>query len=510
MAKSYMHALARRPITVYGPDWDLRCLICTKLPTLENGLAEREPLPDGGTGIAVTYTLKEGLTWADGEPLTSADVRFSWQVGKHPKSGTVSQQIYERIRDVEIVDARTFIVHVDRVTYDYNAMAMPILPEHLERPIFERSPADYRNHTAFDADPTNPGLYFGPYRMTSMQRGARVVYERNPHWRGKAPEFDRIVVRTIENTAAMEANLLSGNIDMIAGETGLSIDQALALETRHPERFRYLYEPGLVYEHIEFNLDNPIVSDRTVRRALAYGANRTAISEQLFGGKQPVAEHNVNPRDRVYTDDVKHYPHDPETARQLLQQAGWTPGPKGIRTNADGEPLRLTIMTTAGNRTRELVQQVLQSDWAQIGVDLRIVNEPPRVFFGQTVRNREWDHMAMFAWLSSPETVPRSTLHSEMIPDGEGGGGQNYTGYSNKRMDELIDSMERELDPQRRAELWHELLQIYARDLPALPLYWRAQPYVLPLWLQGVEPTGHQYPTTLWVEDWRRVPAGEG
>jgi peptide/nickel transport system substrate-binding protein len=130
------------------------------------------------------------------------------------------------------------------------------------------------------------------------------------------------------------------------------------------------------------------------------------------------------------------------------------------------------------------------------------VNEPPRVFFGQTVSGREWDHMAMFAWLSAPESVPRSTLHSEQIPEKGEVGGQNYKGYSNPRMDALIDRMERELDDDARVELWHELLEIYARDLPALPLYWRAQAYVLPRWLTGVAPTGHQYPTTLWVEDW--------
>jgi peptide/nickel transport system substrate-binding protein len=483
-------------------------MLCTELPTLENGRAEKEPLPDGGTGIAVTYTLKQGLSWADGEPLTAADVRFSWQVGRHPKTGTISQQIYDRIRDVEVHGPRRFTVHWDRVTYDYNAFALPILPEHLERAKFESDPADYRKRTTFDTDTTNPGLYFGPYRMTHMQRGARVVYERNPHWQGKRPEFDRIVVRTIANTAAMEANLLSGNIDMIAGESGISLDQALALERRRGDDFQFRYQPGLFYEHIEFNLDDPIVGDRRVRRALAYGANRRAISEQLFAGKQPVALHNVNPRDRVFTDDVRHYPHDPEKARALLDAAGWDELRDGVRHNDAGAPLRVTIMTTAGNRTRELVQQVLQSDWAEIGVELQIVNEPPRVFFGQTVSGREFDQMAMFAWLSSPQSVPRSTLHSSMIPTEEAPhAGQNFTGYSNDRVDTLLDRIETELDPGRRTELWHELLRIYARDLPSLPLYWRAQPFVLPQWLAGVEPTGHQYPTTFWVEDWR-VDAG--
>ncbi|MBK1696474.1 hypothetical protein CKO21_04355 [Rhodovibrio salinarum] len=503
LAKSYLHGLARRPVVAYGPDWELQCMLCTELPTLENGLAEREELPNGDTGIAVTYTLKEGLSWADGEPVTSADIRYAWQVGKHPKTGVVSQQIYARIRDIEIVNDRTFVVHIDRVTYDYNATVPTPLPRHIDRAAFAQDPAQYRNQNAFDRDPTDPGLYLGPYRMVSVQRGVRAVYERNPHWPGKKPEFDRIIVRAIQNTAAMEANLLSGTVDMIAGETGMSIDQVLALETRHPERLQYKYQAGLVYEHIEFNLENPIVGDRRVRRALAYGANRQAISEQLFDGKQPVALHNVNPRDPGFTDDVQRYPYDPERARALLDAAGWTNDEPGqTRTDANGKPLRLTIMTTAGNRTRELVQQVLQSDWDRIGVDLQIVNEPPRVFFGQTVSGRDWDHMAMFAWLSAPESVPRSTLHSEQIPEKGEVGGQNYKGYANPRVDALIDRMERELDDEKRVDLWHQLLKIYARDLPTLPLYWRAQAFVLPRWLTGVEPTGHQYTTTLWVEDW--------
>ena len=85
-------------------------------------------------------------------------------------------------------------------------------------------------------------------------------------------------------------------------------------------------------------------------------------------------------------------------------------------------------MTTAGNRTRELVSQVLQSQWRFIGIDVRIRNEPARVFFGQTVTERKFPAMAMFAWISSPENVPRSQLHSAHIPSaGNNYAGQNYT-----------------------------------------------------------------------------------
>ncbi len=161
-------------------------------------------------------------------------------------------------------------------------------------------------------------------------------------------------------------------------------------------------------------------------------------------------------------------------------------------------------MTTAGNRTRELVEQVLQSQWKQLGIDARIRNQPARVFFGQTVSERKFPAMAMFAWISAPESVPRTTLHSDHIPTADNNwAGQNYTGFKNKEVDALIEAIEVELDRDKRRELWRRLQHIYAEELPALPLYFRAEPYILPKWLKGVRPTGHQYPTTLWVEQWR-------
>jgi len=161
-------------------------------------------------------------------------------------------------------------------------------------------------------------------------------------------------------------------------------------------------------------------------------------------------------------------------------------------------------MTTAGARGREQVQQVLQHYWKQIGVETHIRNEPARVFFGQTVRERRFKGLAMFAWISAPESLPRSTLYSSMIPtEANNWAGQNYTGYVNPKVDALIDAIEVDLNRETRAQKWAELQRLYTEDLPALPLYFRADPYVIPKWLKGVRPTGHQSPTTLWVEEWR-------
>ncbi|HLT01177.1 MAG TPA: peptide ABC transporter substrate-binding protein [Geminicoccaceae bacterium] len=504
-AKTYVLAMAQRPFTTYDPEWQLICMLCTELPTLENGLAKIEQRPDGSEGIALTYTIQPGATWGDGTPVTTEDVMFTYAVGSHPQSGVTNAELYRRITAIDVVDDKTFVMHVDRVTFQYNAINdFRIVPAHLEREVFEQNPAGYRNRTRFDTDPTNPGLYFGPYRITEVASGAHVVLEPNPTWWGEPPHFQRIVIRVIENTAALEANLLSGSIDMIAGELGLTIDQALAFEKRHGDRFQIVYEPGLTYEHIDLNLDNPILADVRVRKALLMGLDREALNEQLFGGRQPVAHTSVNPLDWVHYDDVPRYEEDLEAAAALLDEAGWDQIRGGVRHNAAGEPLRLELMTTAGNRTRELVQQVLQSQWQRIGVDVRIRNEPARVFFGETMTKRRFRAMAMYAWISSPENVPRSTLHSEEIPtEANGWSGQNYPGYRNPEMDRLIDAIEVELDRDKREKMWHRLQEIYAEDLPALPLYFRANPHVWPLWLEGVTPTGHQYSSALWVEHWR-------
>mgnify|MGYP001809724681 CR=1 FL=1 len=505
MAKSYVLGAALRPLTAYDSHWRLVCMLCETLPTLENGLARRETTADGKDGIALRYTLPASSFWADGTPVTSADALFTWDAGRHPKSGFANAEMYRRIVRLEVVDAKTFIIHLDRVTFDYNALNdFVLLPAHIERERFFADPAQYRTHTAYDQDSTNPGLYNGPYRISETVQGSHVTLEPNPSWQGPRPAFKRVVVRVVENSAALEAQLLSGGIDMIAGELGVTLDQAQALAKRKDRRFHIVYNPGLVFEHLDINHASPILADRRVRQALLYGLDRSAINRDLFGGHQPVATTSVNPLDRVYTtDNVALYPYDPAKAARLLDEAGWTMTKSG-RINTKGEPLTLELVTTAGSRARELVAQVIQSQWRRLGIDLKLRTEPPRVFFADTVSKRHYPHLALFAWVSAPEGVPRTVLHSDQIPsEANSWSGQNYAGYANPAMDKLLDATERELNDSKRQALWRQIQQLYAEDLPALPLFFRAEAHILPAGLSGLEPTGHQNPSTLWIENWR-------
>ncbi len=504
VAQSYLLGMTLRPLTLYDADWNLVCGICVRLPTFENGLAERKPLEGGGEGVAVTYEMKPDLKWDDGTPVTADDLKLAWEIGRDREVGAIVGESFRRILEVTVVDPHTITFLVDHVAFNYNSSGLIPMPAHIEGPIYREDPKSYATRTRYDAAPSTPGLAFGPYRIVQANAGSDILLERNPTWSGKQPAFEEVKLVTVNNTAALEANLLSGSIDMIAGEFGIAVPQALAFERRHGGDYQVLFRPSLAYEHIDLNLDRPVLQDRRLRQALLFAVDRQAIVDRLFGDKQPVATSNVSPLSPDWTDDVPTYPYDPEKAAALLEEAGWSLDGK-VRKNAAGESLILTLGTTAGDRTRELVQQVLQSQWREVGIEVRIQNSPARTFFGQQVRERRYGDMALFAWFAAPGSIPRTTLRSSEIPTEENGwSGQNYTGYVNPEVDRLIDEMEITIDDAARKALWGELQRIYMTDLPALPLYWRATAFVLPKWLGNVHPTGNLSPTTYWIEDWTR------
>ena len=504
-AKSYVLGFARRPLTTHDHDWRPACLGCETLPSLENGLAQLETTPDGRAGIRVTWRLREGWRWGDGTPVSAEDLLFAWQAGRDFATGFGGSEFYRSAYEAIVVDPRSITLRFDRVTFDHaSAGEWQPLPAHIERRRWEQDPRSYRTRSAYETEPTNPGLWNGPYRVTQVTPGAGIALERNAAWNGPAPAFRRIAIRTVENTAALEAQLLAGQIDMVAGELGLPLDQATALERRAGNRFRFAYKPGLVYEHLDVNLDTPLLADRRVRQALIAAIDRPQIVARLFDGRFTVAHSGVNPLDWVHDNDVRQWPFDLPRARALLDDAGWRPGPDGIRRNTAGERLTIELMTTAGNRSREAVQQVIQGMWRQAGIETRIRNEPPRVLFGETLSRRRFTGAVMFAWISAPESVPRSSLHSDEIPRAERNfSGQNYTGFRNAEMDALLEAIPIELDRDRRRALWQRLQAIYAEELPAIPLWFRADAHVWPTWLDGVRPTGHLAPSSLWVEEWR-------
>ena len=509
VVKTYIEDFATRPVTAFDKDWNLGCLLCTELPSIENGLAKIEDRPSGGKGMAVTIKLKPNLKWGDGVPVTSADIAFTAKVGRDPASGFADTRLWGRVTSVDVPDPLTAVLHLDGITSEFDRISM-LLPEHIEGPVYAKAgtPGAYINATVYNRAPTTPGLWNGPWMVTDYTSGSQVVLSVNPYWAGKPPAFKHIVIRTIENTAALQANPLSGDIDMAPGESiGLTIDQVLALRKQSPDRFTYIFKPSLTYDLIALNLDNPILADVRVRRALLMGIDRKTMGNRLFEGLLPIASTWVNPLEPNFDKAVPVVGYDPAGAKALLTEAGWTPGADGICRNANGDRLSLEFTVTAGNRLRELQQTVMQSDWRKLCIDTVLKNEPFRTMFGASLKHRTFRAMVLFSWISGVDQSPRQTLATNQIPSqANNWAGSNFFDFSNADFDRGIATLETELDPAQRKAASAAMQHIYADQLPALPLFFRSDAHVIPTWLKGYEPTGYGDYGVLHAEDWYQQP----
>ncbi|OYZ20704.1 MAG: ABC transporter substrate-binding protein [Bdellovibrio sp. 28-41-41] len=512
VASSYIRYIVNRRLTNLDSKSKWQAQITKELPTTENGLAKIVTV-DGKKKIVTQWEIKESVKWGDGTPLTCDDIIFSRTVALSNNVSIPEREVYEQIEKIE-VDPK----NPKKCTFTYqNAIwnhvnqlgTFYLLPKHLEESVFNKykdQKEGYEKNSNYTKNPTNPGLYNGPYVVSELKLGDHISMVPNKHFYGEAPKIKRIIIKLIPNTGTLEANLRSGTIDKIS-VLGLTFDQAISLEKKiktESADFTVVFEPSAVHEHIDLNLDNPILKDIKVRKALATAIDKEQLVKSLFEGKQPASLHFITPKDPWYTDDPKSvttYRYSKRQAAKILDEAGWKEDKDGYRYK-EGKKLSLNFMTTAGNKTREAVQVYLQNQWKQVGIEIIIKNEPGRVFFGETTKKRRFD-MAMYAWVANPENNPRSTLHSEMISSEKNGwSGQNYPGFKNPRMDKIIEEMDGEFNPKKRIELAAEMQKIYTDEIPVLPLYYRTDNAVIPKNMKNFKIPGHQFSETNDVERW--------
>ena len=163
----------------------------------------------------------------------------------------------------------------------------------------------------------------------------------------------------------------------------------------------------------------------------------------------------------------------------------------------------MAFATTAGNRQRELVQQVLQSAWRAVGIEVTIRNEPARTLFGETLKKRQYTGLAMYTYIGEVGGSLRTSLASTMIPtEANGYTGGNTTGFADPTMDADIAALETELDPEGQKRISADMQRIYAEQLPALPLFFRAEAAVVPTWLHGYALIEHSGYSSRWAEFW--------
>lgn len=433
---------------------------------------------DGGR-MRLTWRIKRRF-WHDGRPVTCGDYVFTHTLVRNEEV-PVHDRPDPLIASVECphgAGGTTVVVNWAKTHPYANHQVIPFgpLPRHVLAGAYQRSPS--RLPEAPFGNLAAATIGDGPYRLVEWRKGRSITVEAVPdHPILGTPKIRRIVWRFNPDFNALVSELLAGTVDVLPQSAfGPRVDMAIELERRAAGRVKVFYEAGLSWEHIDINIDNPLLQNVLVRRALAYGINRTQIVQQRFAGRLPVSHTYLPRRHAGFTDAVTKYPYDPAKARALLAQAGFVPGSDGIVRSATGQRLSLELNTTAESAIRVQVAQLIQQQLRQIGVEIVVVNFPARVLFDQLLQRRQFKALAYYSWVVRPTFDCDELFTSDDIPaESNRWEGKNYPGYRNPEMDEACRGAATELDEGRRNAWFRRSAAVFSRELPALPLYYGAR-----------------------------------
>ncbi len=426
--------------------------LATEIPTQANGGISKD-------GTLFTVKLRKDAKWHDGQPFTAKDVVFTWQTIMNPKVTVFSTVGFDQIDSMWAVDDSTVKFKLKQA-YAPILVALSdmfIVPEH----ILAKS-ADI-NKDEFN---TKRPIGTGAFKFVEWVAGDHITLEANKAYHGPGPYIDRLIYKYIPDLTALFTQLKTSEID-ITGIQGIPVD--LYPEAKTLPSINLFVTPGTTYDCIAPNFLLPLFQDKRVRQALYYGMDKKPIVEKIFLGLVPEAETYVPPQSWAYNPKIKGYhKYDPEKAKQLLESAGWKVGPDGIRVK-DGKRLSFENAATAGNKQREQIQQLLQQQWRQIGVEMKINNKPAAVLFGDFYRLSKFETIINGIGMGAdPEHSFR--LHSKYIP-AKGGMGRNSIAYENREVDRLLEAGVREMDREKRKKIYYRLQEVLADDLPYLSIY---------------------------------------
>ncbi|MBT9170450.1 MAG: Oligopeptide-binding protein AppA [Actinobacteria bacterium] len=452
--------------------------LITEIPSVENELLTEEP-------FTITYKLREGITWSDGEPLTSQDIKFTWETIMNPDWLIISRVGYEKIESIETPDPLTAIVKFKEPYAPWKDIFRGILPKHwLEGKDF---------NTAMNQEI----LGSGPFILKEWAAGDHITLVKNENYwggpNGVKPKLDSITFRFHPETMALITMLKTGEVDLIIPPP----DVALLEQLQAIEGVEVQVQGGLIWEHLAFNqkdAGSPL-RDINVRKAICYAIDRKTIVEQVLKGQVGILQSIYAPTQAVYTPAWEQYTYDLEKAKQHLAEAGYT-----AEVLAE-KPLKLKLGTTFGNVAREQIQQVIQSQLRQVGINVTIDNYDAATWFSEKVDKGDYE-MGIWAWVVSPDPDLEATFARDRIPPE----GQNYYWYENDKVTELLKQANTEVDDAKRLPLYQEVQKLLADDAALLPLYQRLNIVAFNARLRGVKANPSLVGTFWNTEEWSLEP----
>lgn len=412
---------------------------------LHGDLAESWELPDPLTYI---FHLRPGIRFHDGRPVTSADVKATFEYILNPANHSPKRGAFRMVTSIETPDQRTVIFHINAPFASFTTSlirpAVGIVPRDAG-PDFARHPVGS-----------------GPFRFVSQAQDEEVVLERNSDYvrlrrsdSGGAAPFIRVRLRVVPDAIVRALELRKGSADLEMSSLSPDMIPVLAKQPTLAVTER----PGTNLDYLGFNVEDPILAHGAVRQALAYATDREIFIRYLLHGQARIATGVLPANHWAYEPNVVQYTLDSARAEKLLDSAGFPRQQNGVR-------FHLTLKASTEERAR-LIGAALQDQWRKVGVELEVRPlEIATLFSDISKGNFQLTYLRWVGATNDPDFFEFAFSSHRFPPDGA-----NRGHYRNPRIDALTDQIRTEMDGERRKQLCSEVQQILAVDLPYLPLW---------------------------------------
>ena len=412
---------------------------------LHGDLAESWELPDPLTYI---FHLRRGVHFHDGRPVTSADVKATFEYILNPANRSPKRGAFRMVTSIEAPDPATVIFHINAPFASFTTSLM--------RPAVGIVPRDA------GADFSRHPIGSGPFHFVSQSQDDEVVLERNADYfrlprsnGGGAALFSRVRFRVVPDAIVRALELRKGSADIEMSSLNPDIIPVLAKQPALAVTER----PGTNLAYLGLNLEDPTLARREVRQALAYTTDREALIRYLLHDQARVANGILPPNHWASEPNVTQYAPDLPRAEKLLDTAGFPRQANGMR-------LRLTLKTSTEEQAR-LIGAALQEQWRRAGIELELRPLEVATLFSDVAKgNFQLTYLRWVGANNDPDFFEFAFSSKRFPPDGA-----NRGHYRNLRIDSLTDQIRIEMDREKRKVLCSEVQKILSDDLPYIPLW---------------------------------------
>lgn len=458
-------------------------VLAREIPTEDNGGVVRNA---DGT-VTMTWHLQENVRWHDGEPFTSEDVCFTWDFVRSPGSQVYNRHEYLGIAECRMPDDHTVEFVWDGVYGYYMGLFEAMLPEHV---LGGKTTEEIVNYTPYNRGTELVGT--GPFKFAEWRAGEYIRVVRNDdYWRGPdVPAIDGIVWSFVpDNNTRFNA--------MKAGQYHWArIQPTQVEEARGLAGYDVFLVSSNSFMHLDvsLNTDNAraLFSDPSVREAMFHAVDRQAIADQLLQGTVVLADSPINHTSPYHNDAVTAVTFDPARAREMLDAAGWRPGPDGIRVK-DGRRFSFTMLNRAGAVDRIAVAQVIQAQLKDVGIEVTFETLESAAWT-QRWRSGQWEALVS-AWFLPADPSVTGLYACD--------GSNNMTGLCDPALDALMEESDRYLDFARRKEALDRVQAELAEAQRMLPLYFNVVPELVSDRIEGHRGSGTNFGSFWNLWEWR-------